>query len=110
MQIYLTSFYFIVTTITTVGYGDILAASTFEKLISIFLMLCGTFFFAYASSLFTTLLTSLDQEGQEFLQKKRLLQRLHIKFNFQPDLYYEVLKQLTFNYKPGFEQVTELTD
>ena len=46
---YITSFYFTITTITTVGYGDISAGTTSEKIICIFIMLIGVIAFSFAS-------------------------------------------------------------
>jgi hypothetical protein len=55
-QIYITTFYFIITTITTVGYGDMSAGaggSRWEQIINCFIMFIGTIAFAFASGLFT---------------------------------------------------------
>lgn len=45
---YLTAFYFTITTITTVGYGDISAGTFTEKIGCIFLMLLGVISFSFA--------------------------------------------------------------
>lgn len=42
---YVASIYFVVTTFTTVGYGDIVAIGTPERLVAILIMLCGVGFF-----------------------------------------------------------------
>lgn len=55
-DIYLTAIYFTVTTITTVGYGDISGTNMTEKMMCIFLMICGTFLFALASGSITTIM------------------------------------------------------
>jgi len=47
---YLTSFYFTITTITTVGYGDISGGTSAEKVGAIFLMLFGVISFSFASA------------------------------------------------------------
>ena len=47
-------------TATTVGYGDITPNVIDEKIICIMIMLFGTFFFAWSTGLFTTLLETLD--------------------------------------------------
>lgn len=48
-QVYLTSFYFTVTTITTVGYGDISGATKSEKIFCILIMVIGVIAFSFAS-------------------------------------------------------------
>jgi len=50
IDLYITSFYFTVTTIMTVGYGDITAYSMIERLLCIMLMLIGVLAFSYATS------------------------------------------------------------
>jgi hypothetical protein len=49
LDLYVTSFYFTVTTIMTVGYGDITAYSLMERLLCILLMLTGVVSFSYAT-------------------------------------------------------------
>ena len=55
-QLYLTSFYFSVTTITTVGYGDISGNSTPERLICLALHLIGVLSYSFASGSLTTII------------------------------------------------------
>ena len=49
-SLYTTSFYYVVTTITTVGYGDIGATNYLERIFAIILMLLGVFSFSLLSS------------------------------------------------------------
>lgn len=48
-NLYMTSFYYTVTTITTVGYGDMSAHTMLEKVVAVFIMLIGVFAFSIAS-------------------------------------------------------------
>ena len=52
-ELYTASYYFTVTTFTTVGYGDISATSTFERMVAIFLMIIGVFAFSFATGTLT---------------------------------------------------------
>jgi voltage-gated potassium channel len=45
--IYISAFYFILTTITTVGYGDISGSTTNEILFSMFVEFVGLTFFSF---------------------------------------------------------------
>ncbi len=49
-SIYIESFYFLVTTITTVGYGDITCSSFGERIFHIFLLAIGSIFYSYIIS------------------------------------------------------------
>ena len=53
---YITSFYFTVTTITTVGYGDIMAISILEKFFTIITMIIGVISFSFASGSLASIL------------------------------------------------------
>lgn len=48
-ELYITSFYFTITTIVTVGYGDITAVSVPEKITAVFLMITGVIAFSFAT-------------------------------------------------------------
>ena len=62
-QRYLTSLYFIITTFSTVGYGDISASNSVEKIVCIIAMLVGVAAFSTGTSAITNLLTNYDQEN-----------------------------------------------
>lgn len=57
---YVTSFYFTITTITTVGYGDISATTFFEKVICILIMLLGVMAFSFMSGALTNYIQQQD--------------------------------------------------
>lgn len=60
---YLTAFYFIITTFSTVGYGDISAHNIYEKTFCIIVMVIGVTAFAAATSSLTNLIQSYDTEN-----------------------------------------------
>ena len=55
-DLYLTSMYWTMTTISTVGYGDISATNNIERIFCIVTMLAGVILFNTAASIFTKLL------------------------------------------------------
>jgi len=62
--------YFTVTTILTVGYGDIRAYNTDEKCFCIFLMLVGVFSFSFATGSLSSIISSYDHS--EALLKEKI--------------------------------------
>ena len=62
-EIYLTSFYFTITTFSTVGYGDIAAKNFYEKIFCCLIMVIGVTAFAAGTSFFTNLLQNYDHEN-----------------------------------------------
>lgn len=60
-DLYITSFYFTVTTIVTVGYGDIVAVNSFERSVAILLMLIGVISFSFATGSLSSILSNYDE-------------------------------------------------
>ena len=57
---YLASLYFIVTTITTVGYGDITSKNPAEQAFCIILMIIGVIAYSMAISSFTNIMSAYN--------------------------------------------------
>lgn len=57
---YWMSVYFTITTITTVGYGDVSGANITERFFCIFLMISGVVSFSYATGMLTQIMANLD--------------------------------------------------
>jgi len=63
---YITSFYWAVTTITTVGYGDVHAMTNSEKVLSAIAMLIGGFFFGLLVGNLSSILTVGSINSQKY--------------------------------------------
>jgi hypothetical protein len=59
-EIYITSLYFTITTMTTVGYGDISGGNTLERGISIMIMFIGVSAFSFATGSLSSILSNYD--------------------------------------------------
>ena len=59
-KLYCLAIYFIVTTMTTVGFGDMSASTSTERIYCIILMLAGVAIFSYISGALASLLSSYD--------------------------------------------------
>jgi Trk-type K+ transport system membrane component len=59
-NLYMTSFYFTVTTIVTVGYGDITAISPGEKIVCVLLMIIGVIGFSFATGALSSMIANMD--------------------------------------------------
>lgn len=70
-DLYIMSGYFIVTTISTVGYGDLSASTTLERLFCICIMLAGVTTFTFISGALSSILQNYDT-SQAMLQEKLL--------------------------------------
>jgi voltage-gated potassium channel Kch len=59
-DLWVTSMYFTVTTITTVGYGDISAQNASERIFGSILKIAGVLIFSVTSGALTSIITNLD--------------------------------------------------
>jgi Trk-type K+ transport system membrane component len=79
-EIYMTSFYFTVTTITTVGYGDMSASTTLEQVVCVLFMIIGVIAFSMASGALTNYISSEDQKNAAYEDKMKVLEELQDKY------------------------------
>jgi hypothetical protein len=75
-QLYLASFYFTTTTITTVGYGDIRGNNILERIICVFLHLLGVLSYAYASGALTSIIQNYDKLNEKNSERIAVLNRI----------------------------------
>jgi hypothetical protein len=61
-EIYIVSFYFVSTTVTTVGYGDITAENLVEKVFAVFMLFIGVMTFSFASGSLSSIITNYDNK------------------------------------------------
>ncbi len=60
-QLYFITYYFVVSTITTVGYGDIYAFNSNEKIIIFFYQIIGVTFFSIFSGILSEIVNDSDK-------------------------------------------------
>ena len=54
--------YVALTTLSTVGYGDLTPQTNFEKIVGMFIMILGVAFFSYIMGNFNDVLINYDKE------------------------------------------------
>jgi len=96
---YLTSLYFIITTFSTVGYGDISASNNTEMVLCIFAMIAGVAAFAYGTSTFTNLLQNYDVDTQKLNKNIDILNKIKSDHKLPLELYENVKRSLKFQFE-----------
>jgi len=86
-QLYVASWYFVVTTFTTVGFGDIRAYNTGERTFAILLMIVGVLGFTFATGALSSILTSMEHKHARLKEKKTVLDRMKQRYSINDDLY-----------------------
>ena len=93
-DLYITSIYFVVTTMSTVGYGDISGGTTLERVYCIILMLTGVLSFNLISGALGALITNYDSSQAAFQEKILFLNNLKTKYKITNELYFQIKKAL----------------
>ena len=104
------SYYFVTTTITTVGYGDISASNVGERIFSILLLLGGVATFAYASGQMSSIMTNYDSSQVLLKQKLMSLEHLRVKYKLPEALVKEVKTSLIVEYNRRIEGLGEFLE
>ena len=99
-DLYIASLYYILVTIFTVGYGDILPINTWEKLTMIVFMFVGSLLYSYAISSLSTIFSEKNTKYIEYKRKVLVLNSINEE-NQLPFTLYNNLKQ---NIKIEFEK------
>jgi hypothetical protein len=97
-DLYITSFYFSVTTIVTVGYGDITAISSGEKVVCIFLMIIGVVAFSFATGALSSIISSYDTTEAKLKEKMGTLDLINKEYRLTEDLYNKLVKSVRYDH------------
>jgi predicted anti-sigma-YlaC factor YlaD len=71
--VYIASMYFVLTTFTTVGFGDINGVTIAERIYCIALMLVGAVAFSFAISSLSSMLSALDTRTAQLRERMATL-------------------------------------
>lgn len=89
-NMYIVAFYFVGTTITTVGYGDFSPSNSYERMFGLMLMIIGISAFGYMSGTLSSILSNYDSNAAENLERLLLLNQFRVKYEIPDELYAEV--------------------
>lgn len=86
-NLYMVSFYWTITTITTVGYGDIVANNFAERVFCATMMIIGVISFSFANGSLSSILSQSDQQKAQYISKLEKLHRIQKEYNLPECLY-----------------------
>ena len=98
-EIYIYSSYFIVTTMTTVGYGDQSANTTPERIFISILMICGVIVFTFISGALSSILSTQDASNAALQEKILFLNKLTVQYKIDGMLKSEIRQALKYDNK-----------
>ena len=92
---YLASLYFIIVTITTVGYGDITGITYTEIAFQIYLLIIGTIAYSYTISYISNMIIKSNKRSMNFEKNMEIIQEIKLHHpHMNNSLYNEVLRNL----------------
>lgn len=95
--LYMNSFYFIMTTMSTVGYGDLLPVRTGEVMFAMFVQVLGTAIFGYVVGLMGTDVSGLDAHESPVNTKIEFMEAIMDKHKIRKEVRLRVRRQLKAN-------------
>ena len=96
ISLYITSFYFMITTMTTVGYGDIICSSFTELIFHIILLTIGIIAYSWIVSTVSNHFTNETKASIKFEKDVTLLEEIRISYPSMPfKLYTQIKNRLT---------------
>jgi voltage-gated potassium channel len=95
---YVAGLYWSITTIATVGFGDISAHTTLERLYCIIMMAFGIAIYSLNLTKLSSILMREDEKNKEFNEQLEWLETLEDKYQISTDLAMRVKKSLKFHH------------
>ena len=95
INIFLAALYFIIVTITSVGYGDITGDSIPELIFQVLLLIIGTIAYSFIISYISNYIIKSNKKSMTFEKHLEILQEIKVHHpNMDNTLYHEVLRNL----------------
>ena len=97
--LYLVSIYWVFTVITTVGFGDITAANSTERIYAIIVMGVGIAFYSYTISNISSVLASMNQRDLEYKTTLAAINDFATETSLPKDLRDSIISQIKHNFQ-----------
>ena len=93
---YTTGIYWTITTITTVGYGDISATNTTERIVACIIMIIGVIAFSFSTGSLSSIIQNVDSRQAAYREQLDVLKELRMKYHINDSLYMELQAYINF--------------
>lgn len=95
--LYITSIYWAFTTFSTVGYGDITANTTPERILSILWMLFSVYYFSFVIGSLTSMLENVNTKSNMLMTKLAIIDEFAKEANLNKELLYKLRTALKYS-------------
>ena len=98
LDIYITALYYQMTTLTTVGYGDIIISNSFETIYGIFILIVGTCAYSFILTYISNYIKKNNEKFLDFEEKMNVLSEIKLEYpNLNRSLYNSIIRYLNYN-------------
>ena len=95
-KLYITAIYYVITTVTSTGYGDITITNRFEYAYNLFLLAIGVQACSYALSSFVDIINQNDDKSVEYIRSCKVLEEIRLTHKMPLKLYDKVARLLKY--------------
>ena len=95
-ELYVDTLYFSITTMMTVGYGDIHPICVKERIIAIFSMVLASGLFGYLAGKASIIIEKQTQKQTTYIDIRRNFNRIFFKYKVPKELKYKIRNYLEF--------------
>jgi hypothetical protein len=97
-DIYITSLYYQMTTLTTVGYGDISGTNCYELVYGSFILIVGTCAYSWILTYISNYIKKNNEKFLDFEEKMKVLTEIKLEYpNLRKSLYDRIKRYLNYN-------------
>ena len=106
ISIYLGAIHYLIETVTTVGYGDVIGKSIKEICFQVIMLIVGTCIYSWLISSISTYVQKMNEKNIKYEEKVQILEEIKLNNpNFTEKLYDKILRLL--HYRKYHEEETE---
>ena len=108
LDMYIIALYWTVTTLVTVGYGDICATNTSERIYVTVIMIIGIFMYSYTVSSISTIISTLDTRKAKLNSKLDLLSHIARKHKLSVHFEQKVSMAIEYEHRNNDKELEEV--
>ena len=105
IDIYIAAIYYLVMTVTTVGYGDVIGKSMAEIIFQIIMVIAGTCIYSWIISSVSNYVKKMNERNLKYEEKVQVLEEIKLNSHINKKLYNKIIRLL--NYRKYHEEENE---